>query len=168
MIFFHPCIEGFLSIWLVVWACYIDTYIGKVICLLCDFINMPQWNLLLLYLSFLCLMSLSLVFTTSASLIYFQISGRLFFDSGPRRSTRLAAEAGANQNTSATLFAGYGTNNSSKYLGGSKLSSMAIRSVTVRKGQSWANENYDEGDYSSFCLTNCWLVHQYWHWCWLK
>ncbi|KAH8505221.1 hypothetical protein Peur_045335 [Populus x canadensis] len=74
-----------------------------------------------------------------------KISGRLFFDSGPRRSTRLAAEAGANQNTSATLFAGYGTNNSSKYLGGSKLSSMAIRSVTVRKGQSWANENYDEG-----------------------
>eukprot|EP00258_Populus_trichocarpa_P042418 XP_024458437.1 cell division cycle protein 27 homolog B isoform X4 [Populus trichocarpa] len=74
-----------------------------------------------------------------------KISGRLFFDSGPRRSTRLAAEAGANQNTSATLVAGYGTNNSSKYLGGSKLSSMAIRSVTVRKGQSWANENYDEG-----------------------
>ncbi|KAJ6923408.1 cell division cycle protein 27 [Populus alba x Populus x berolinensis] len=74
-----------------------------------------------------------------------KISGRLFFDSGPRRSTRLAAEAGANQNTSATLVAGYGSNNSSKYLGGSKLSSMAIRSVTVRKGQSWANENYDEG-----------------------
>ncbi|KAJ6921201.1 hypothetical protein NC652_015184 [Populus alba x Populus x berolinensis] len=97
-----------------------------------------------------------------------KISGRLFFDSGPRRSTRLAAEAGANQNTSATLVAGYGSNNSSKYLGGSKLSSMAIRSVTVRKGQSWANENYDEGDYSSFCLTNCWLVHQFRHWCWLK
>ncbi|KAJ6993859.1 cell division cycle protein 27 [Populus alba x Populus x berolinensis] len=78
-------------------------------------------------------------------LILTLISGRLFFDSGPRRSTRLAAEAGANQNTSATLVAGYGSNNSSKYLGGSKLSSMAIRSVTVRKGQSWANENYDEG-----------------------
>ncbi|CAK7337471.1 unnamed protein product [Dovyalis caffra] len=74
-----------------------------------------------------------------------KISGRLFSDSGPRRSTRLAAEAGANQNTSATLVAGNGTNNSSKYLGGSKLSSMAIRSVTVRKGLSWANENFDEG-----------------------
>ncbi|XP_011048324.1 PREDICTED: cell division cycle protein 27 homolog B isoform X2 [Populus euphratica] len=74
-----------------------------------------------------------------------KISGRLFSDSGPRRSTRLAAEAGANQNTSSTLVAGNGTNNSPKYLGGSKLSSLAIRSVTVRKGQSWVNENYDEG-----------------------
>lgn len=83
------------------------------------------------------------------SLIYFQISGRLFSDSGPRRSTRLAVEAGTNQNIGAAQVAGNGTNNSSKYLGGSKLSSMAIRSVTVRKGQSWANENYDEGDNSS-------------------
>ncbi|XP_061951899.1 cell division cycle protein 27 homolog B-like [Populus nigra] len=74
-----------------------------------------------------------------------KISGRLFSDSGPRRSTRLAAEAGSNQNTSSTLVAGNGTNNSPKYLGGSKFSSMAIRSVTVRKGQSWVNENYDEG-----------------------
>uniref|UniRef100_A0A6N2KM46 Uncharacterized protein n=1 Tax=Salix viminalis TaxID=40686 RepID=A0A6N2KM46_SALVM len=95
--------------------------------------------------SFLCLMNHLVVSTTSMPLVYFQISGRLFSDSGPRRSTRLAAEAGSNQNTSSTLVVGNGTNNSSKYLGGSKLSSMAIRSVTVRKGQSWANENYDEG-----------------------
>ncbi|KAJ4708516.1 Cell division cycle 27 B-like protein [Melia azedarach] len=74
-----------------------------------------------------------------------KISGRLFSDSGPRRSTRLAGEAGANANASTTAVAGNGTNNSSKYLGGSKFSSMALRSVTVRKGQSWANENIEEG-----------------------
>ncbi|KAL9440707.1 hypothetical protein AB3S75_019386 [Citrus x aurantiifolia] len=74
-----------------------------------------------------------------------KISGRLFSDSGPRRSTRLAGEAGANANTSTTTVAGNGTTNSSKYLGGSKLSSVALRSVTLRKGQSWANENIDEG-----------------------
>lgn len=79
----------------------------------------------------------------------FQISGRLFSDSGPRRSTRLAGEAGANANSSTTTVAGNGTINSSKYLGGSKLSSVALRSVTLRKGQSWANENIDEGDASS-------------------
>jgi hypothetical protein len=111
---------------------------------------MPWSNLLLLCPSFLCLMNCSVVSKTSTPLISFQISGRLFSDSGPRRSTRLAAEAGSNQNTSSTLVAGNGTNNSPKYLGGSKFSSMAIRSVTVRKGQSWVNENYDEGDCSSF------------------
>ncbi|KAK9208578.1 hypothetical protein WN944_000936 [Citrus x changshan-huyou] len=74
-----------------------------------------------------------------------KISGRLFSDSGPRRSTRLAGEAGANANSSTTTVAGNGTINSSKYLGGSKLSSVALRSVTLRKGQSWANENIDEG-----------------------
>ncbi|KAF7822341.1 cell division cycle protein 27-like protein B-like isoform X1 [Senna tora] len=74
-----------------------------------------------------------------------KISGRLFSDSGPRRSTRLANDASANLNASTTVVSGNGNNNSSKYLGGSKLSSMAFRSMTVRKGQSWANENIDEG-----------------------
>ncbi|KAK9275546.1 hypothetical protein L1049_022813 [Liquidambar formosana] len=74
-----------------------------------------------------------------------KISGRLFSDSIPRRSTRLAGETGANTNTSSTTVAGNGTSHSSKYLGGAKLSSVACRSVTVRKGQSWANENCDEG-----------------------
>ncbi|KAI9192658.1 hypothetical protein LWI28_026160 [Acer negundo] len=75
-----------------------------------------------------------------------KISGRLFSDSGPRRSTRLAGEAGANTNVGGTTtVAANGNTNSSKYLGGSKLASVAIRSVTVRKGQSWANENIDEG-----------------------
>ncbi|KAK3210641.1 hypothetical protein Dsin_015347 [Dipteronia sinensis] len=75
-----------------------------------------------------------------------KISGRLFSDSGPRRSTRLAGEAGANTNMGGTTtVAANGNTNSSKYLGGSKLASVAIRSVTVRKGQSWANENIDEG-----------------------
>ncbi|CAI0425557.1 unnamed protein product [Linum tenue] len=74
-----------------------------------------------------------------------KISGRLFPDSGPRRSSRLAAEAVTNANATTTSVAGNGNGNSSKFLGGSKLGSMAIRSVTLRKGQSWANENYDEG-----------------------
>ncbi|KAE8038945.1 hypothetical protein FH972_011406 [Carpinus fangiana] len=74
-----------------------------------------------------------------------KISGRLFSDSGPRRSTRLSGDGGANTNVSATMAVGNGTSNSSKYFGGSKLSSMAFRAVTVRKGQSWTNENIDEG-----------------------
>ncbi|XP_052194703.1 cell division cycle protein 27 homolog B [Diospyros lotus] len=74
-----------------------------------------------------------------------KISGRLFSDSGPRRSTRLAGEAVANTNSSAISVAGNGTSHSSKYLGGSKLNSLTFRSVTVRKGQSWANESFDEG-----------------------
>ncbi|KAJ8750661.1 hypothetical protein K2173_015842 [Erythroxylum novogranatense] len=72
-----------------------------------------------------------------------KVSGRLFSDSGPRRSIRLATEAASNTNT--TVVAGNGVSNSSKYLGASKLSSIALRSVTVRKGQSFANENFDEG-----------------------
>uniref|UniRef100_A0A2P2LI86 Uncharacterized protein MANES_16G110400 n=1 Tax=Rhizophora mucronata TaxID=61149 RepID=A0A2P2LI86_RHIMU len=74
-----------------------------------------------------------------------KISGRLFSDSGPRRSNRLIAEAAAHSNANGTLAAANGISNSSKYLGVSKLSSMTLRPVTVRKGQSWANENYDEG-----------------------
>ncbi|XP_057436249.1 cell division cycle protein 27 homolog B isoform X2 [Lotus japonicus] len=74
-----------------------------------------------------------------------KISGRLFSDSGPRRSPRLSNDASANPNANATVVSGNGTSNSSKYLGGSKLSSMAFRTMTVRKGQSWANENVDEG-----------------------
>uniref|UniRef100_A0A7N0U2G3 Uncharacterized protein n=1 Tax=Kalanchoe fedtschenkoi TaxID=63787 RepID=A0A7N0U2G3_KALFE len=76
-----------------------------------------------------------------------KISGRLFSDSGPRRSSRLAAESGSNSNSSSAQVAGNGAGQSSKYLGGSKLSSMAFRTVTVRKGQSWANENSDEGNH---------------------
>ncbi|KAL5768764.1 hypothetical protein ACOSP7_015309 [Xanthoceras sorbifolium] len=74
-----------------------------------------------------------------------KISGRLFSDSGPRRSTRLAGEAGVNTNASGIAVAANGNSNSLKYLGGSKLASVALRSVTIRKGQSWANENIDEG-----------------------
>ncbi|GMI92728.1 HOBBIT [Hibiscus trionum] len=74
-----------------------------------------------------------------------KISGRLFSDSGPRRSTRLSGDSGANTNANVTAVAGNGANNSSKYLGSSKLSSVALRSVTLRKGQSRANENIEEG-----------------------
>lgn len=78
----------------------------------------------------------------------FQISGRLFSDSGPRRSLRLSGDASVNPNPNTTAVSGNGTSYTSKHLGGSKLSSMAFRSVTVRKGQSWANENIGEGDES--------------------
>ncbi|KAJ4888898.1 Cell division cycle protein 27-like protein B [Raphanus sativus] len=73
-----------------------------------------------------------------------KISGRLFSDSGPRRSSRLSADLGANTNASVATVSGNG-NNTSKYLGSSKLSSLGLRSVTLRKGNSWANENMDEG-----------------------
>ncbi|POO00841.1 N-terminal acetyltransferase A, auxiliary subunit [Trema orientale] len=74
-----------------------------------------------------------------------KISSRLFIDSGTRRSTRLSGDAGANTNAASTMVTGNGTTNSSKYLGGSKLSSMSLRSMTNRKGQTWSNENIDDG-----------------------
>ncbi|KAI8534977.1 hypothetical protein RHMOL_Rhmol10G0139100 [Rhododendron molle] len=74
-----------------------------------------------------------------------KISGRLFSDSGPRRSTRLAAETSVSTNSNATTVTGNGTSHSSKYIGGSKLSSVTFRSVTVRKGQPWTSESFDEG-----------------------
>ncbi|KAG9456605.1 hypothetical protein H6P81_001113 [Aristolochia fimbriata] len=72
-----------------------------------------------------------------------KVSGRLFSDSAPRRSTRLAGEAASN----ATHAGGSGTNHaSSKFLGGLSTSKMSsFRSVTVRRGQSWATESLDEG-----------------------
>ncbi|XP_057958412.1 cell division cycle protein 27 homolog B [Malania oleifera] len=68
-----------------------------------------------------------------------KISGRLFSDSGPRRSSRLA------ENASATMLAGNGNSYSSKYLGGARFSSVTFRSTMARKGQSWATESLDEG-----------------------
>ncbi|KAK9099059.1 hypothetical protein Syun_026104 [Stephania yunnanensis] len=85
----------------------------------------------------------------------FMDEGKLRKDSGPRRSTRLAAEAAANSisnlnsNSNAGQSSGNGMNHaSSKYLGGlssSRLSSATFRSVTVRKGHSWTSESFDEG-----------------------
>ncbi|XP_073221420.1 cell division cycle protein 27 homolog B-like isoform X2 [Cicer arietinum] len=72
-----------------------------------------------------------------------KISGRLFSDSGPRRSSRLSSEASVSANANATVVSGNGTNSSFK--GGSKLTPMTFRSMTIRKGQSWANENIDGG-----------------------
>ncbi|KAK7266697.1 hypothetical protein RIF29_19347 [Crotalaria pallida] len=74
-----------------------------------------------------------------------KISGRLFYDSGPRRSSRLSSEASINAIANATVVSGNGTSNTSKYLGGSKLNPIAFRTMTARKGQSWANEHIDEG-----------------------
>ena len=74
-----------------------------------------------------------------------QISGRLFSDSGPRRSTRLAGETGPIASLSGINVAGNGTNHSTKNPTGSKLGSTTSRSVTLRKGQSWSTENFNEG-----------------------
>ncbi|XP_043704643.1 cell division cycle protein 27 homolog B isoform X6 [Telopea speciosissima] len=81
-----------------------------------------------------------------------QVSGRLFSESGLRRSTRLSGEAAASSNSNIMQAGVNGPNHSSsKYLGGisssssSKLSSASLRSVTVRKGQSWSSESFDEG-----------------------
>lgn len=89
--------------------------------------------------------------------ILVQISGRLFSDSGPRRSTRLSSEASINANANAAVLSGNGTSNSSKHLGVSKLSPMAFRTMT-RKGQSWANENIDEGDETLYVTS---LLYQF-------
>ncbi|KAG4911868.1 hypothetical protein AAZX31_19G038000 [Glycine max] len=72
-----------------------------------------------------------------------KISGRLFSDSGPRRTSRLSSDSSVNTNANSTVVSGNGTNNS--YKGGSKLNHMAFRTMAIRKGQSWANENIDEG-----------------------
>ncbi|KAG9133840.1 hypothetical protein Leryth_023152 [Lithospermum erythrorhizon] len=79
-----------------------------------------------------------------------KISGRLFSDSGPRRSTRLAGDTVGNANSNSSMTSGNGTSHPSKYLVGSKLSSMALRSVTLRKG-SYSNENLDEGIRNDVC-----------------
>ncbi|KAH1076348.1 hypothetical protein GLYMA_19G042200v4 [Glycine max] len=71
-----------------------------------------------------------------------KISGRLFSDSGPRRTSRLSSDSSVNTNANSTVVSGNGTNNS--YKGGSKLNHMAFRTMAIRKGQSWANENIDE------------------------
>ncbi|XP_068652292.1 cell division cycle protein 27 homolog B-like [Aristolochia californica] len=73
-----------------------------------------------------------------------KVSGRLFSDSAPRRSTRLAGEAASN----AAQAGGSGTNHaSSKFLGGLSSSKMTstFRSVTVRRGHTWATESLDDG-----------------------
>ncbi|XP_077210505.1 cell division cycle protein 27 homolog B-like [Tasmannia lanceolata] len=79
-----------------------------------------------------------------------KVSGKLFSDSGPRRSTRLSGEATTNANAISSQVGGNGTSHTStKFLGGfsssSKMSSATFRSVTVRKGQSWATISLDEG-----------------------
>lgn len=74
-----------------------------------------------------------------------KISGRLFSDSVPRRNSRLSGESTGNTNSNVSAASGNGTNNTSKYYGSSKLSSMTLRSMTSRKAQSWATEAYGEG-----------------------
>ncbi|CAH9055565.1 unnamed protein product [Cuscuta epithymum] len=71
-----------------------------------------------------------------------KISGRLFSDSGPRQ--RLGGESVSNTSSTASTGSGNGLNHSSKFLGSSKLGAMTLRSMTTRKAQSWASENFDE------------------------
>ncbi|KOM56340.1 hypothetical protein LR48_Vigan10g223200 [Vigna angularis] len=81
--------------------------------------------------------------------------GRLFSDSGPRRSSRLSSSESVNANANSAVVSGNGNNNS--YKGGSKLNHVAFRAMAIRKGQSWANENIDEGirsDVPDYSLNN--------------
>ncbi|KAJ8498732.1 hypothetical protein OPV22_009284 [Ensete ventricosum] len=79
-----------------------------------------------------------------------KVSGRLFSDSGPRRSTRLSAEASIIANSNAPV-GGNGSNHSAKFLGGLSSSSptkaniASSRSLTFKKGQSWIAESFEEG-----------------------
>ncbi|GAB2265204.1 Cell division cycle protein 27 B [Dionaea muscipula] len=72
-----------------------------------------------------------------------KISGRLFSDSSTRRSSRLAGEQGASTNANAAT--GNGIGHTTKYLGSSRLGSVALRSVTARKVQAWGGESFEEG-----------------------
>ncbi|KAL8139779.1 hypothetical protein V2J09_005800 [Rumex salicifolius] len=74
-----------------------------------------------------------------------KVSGRLFSDSGSRRSIRLSGDAGTASNATGATVAGNGTAHSMKHSGSSKLSSVALRSVTIRKGTGWSSENFEEG-----------------------
>lgn len=58
---------------------------------------------------------------------------------------RLAGES-VSTSSSSSIVSGNGIISSSKYLGGFKSGMLASRSLTIRKGQSWATENADEGD----------------------
>ncbi|WOK95310.1 cell division cycle protein [Canna indica] len=80
-----------------------------------------------------------------------KVSGRLFSDSVPRRSTRLSAETSAVANSNAQQGTGNGNNHSSaKFLGGfsssssSKANAASSRSLTFKKGHSWIAESFDE------------------------
>lgn len=73
-----------------------------------------------------------------------QVSGRLFPDSGLRRSTRLSTELSSAISNSSQI-GGNGTNHSYKFLSGFS-SSKTSRSVTLRKGQSCVPESVEEGN----------------------
>ena len=57
---------------------------------------------------------------------------------------RLAGES-VNANSSTSVASGNGISHSSKYLGGSKLNSVASRSSTLRKSHPSSSEIADEG-----------------------
>ncbi|XP_042445719.1 cell division cycle protein 27 homolog B-like isoform X1 [Zingiber officinale] len=81
-----------------------------------------------------------------------KVSGRLFSDSVPRRSTRLSTEAIAVASSNATQITSNGNSHTSaKFLGGfsssssSKVNAASSRSLTFKKGHSWISESFDEG-----------------------
>lgn len=76
--------------------------------------------------------------------VLMQVSGRLFPDSGLRRSTRLSAESASAINSNASQTGGNGNNHSYKFLSGFS-SSKTSRSATLRKGQSCIPESIEEG-----------------------
>lgn len=69
-----------------------------------------------------------------------------------------------------SVVSGNGTGHSSKYLLGSKSSSLASRSLNIRKGQLCANEIADEGDIT-FCtcfIQSIMLMFEAWSPCFGK
>ncbi|XP_020526332.1 cell division cycle protein 27 homolog B isoform X2 [Amborella trichopoda] len=88
--------------------------------------------------------------SSSARAAYSQVSGRLFSDSGLRRSSRLASDTSSQASSNASHVGGNGPSHSSAKLFGSfpstsKMNSGSGRSGTARKGHSWSTENFDEG-----------------------
>lgn len=89
--------------------------------------------------------------SSSTRAAYSQVSGRLFSESGPRRSTRLSGDATIPVGSSVLPVGGNGSGNSSAKLPGGLSStkmnaSSSLRSGTVRKGHSSAIESgFEDG-----------------------
>ncbi|EPS64113.1 hypothetical protein M569_10668, partial [Genlisea aurea] len=75
-----------------------------------------------------------------------KVSGRLFSDSGQRRSMRLAGESASSNSGISAAVSGNGT--TSKYIGSSKLNSPSLRSTMIRKSHAGTCESVEEGGHS--------------------
>ncbi|XP_057859863.2 cell division cycle protein 27 homolog B isoform X3 [Cryptomeria japonica] len=89
--------------------------------------------------------------SSSTRAAYSQVSGRLFSETAPRRSTRLSGDATGQVSSSVLSVGGNGTGNSSSKLGGGFLPTNKInppstlRTATARKGHSTIESSFDPG-----------------------